>query len=333
MTRCTPIRGRESRGARLSDRRQRSQRPGGHVGHAARGTHGAHGKHAGHSVEMFRRRFWWSLLLTVPLVVTSHMVMDWFGYDARLPRHRLGRAGARHVVFVWGGWPFLAGGVQEARDRQPGMMLLIAMAITVAYVASMATSLGWFDLDFWWELAALITIMLLGHWQEMKALGQAQDALAALAALLPDEAERVTGDGSVETVPSGALRAGDVVLVRSGGRVPADGEIVDGAAELDESMITGESRPVAKAVGDPVGRRNGVDRLGHPGRGHRGRRGHRAGRDRSAGRRGPGSPGRARRSWPTGPRRSCSTSRSAPRSSPPSCGRCSATPTRRSCGS
>jgi Cu2+-exporting ATPase len=155
-------------------------------------------------------------------------------------------------VFWWGGWPFLAGGVAEVRDRQPGMMLLISMAITVAYVASMATSLDWFDLDFWWELAALVTIMLLGHWQEMKAIGQAQGALAALAELLPDDAERVGPDGQVDTVSIGDLRLGDVVLVRSGARVPADGEIVDGAAELDESMITGESRPVAKAVGDRV---------------------------------------------------------------------------------
>ena len=201
---------------------------------------------------MFRTRFWWSLLLTVPLVATSHMVMDWFGYS-------LDFAGIDWVgpvlgtfVFLWAGQPFLAGGLQEARARQPGMMLLIAMAITVAYVASIATSLSWFDLDFWWELGALITIMLLGHWQEMKALGQAQDALSALAALLPDEAERVGDDGNLETVPATQLQPGDTVLVRSGGRVPADGDIVDGAAELDESMITGESRPVAKATGDTV---------------------------------------------------------------------------------
>ncbi len=210
------------------------------------------GKHAGHHVEMFRRRFWWSLLLTVPLVVTSHMVMDWFGYELEFYGMDWVGPVLGTFVFVWGGWPFLAGGVQEARDRQPGMMLLIAMAITVAYGASMATSLHWFDLDFWWELGALISIMLLGHWQEMKALGQAQDALAALAALLPDEAERVAADGSVETIPAADLRVGDVVLVRSGGRVPADGEIVDGDAELDESMITGESRPVAKTVGGRV---------------------------------------------------------------------------------
>src|SRR3546814_6236530 len=132
------------------------------------------------------------------------------------------------------------------------MMLLISRAITVAYVASMATSLDRFELDFWWELSLLVTIMLLGHWQEMRALGQAQDALSALAALLPDEAERIAADGTVETVSLDHLHAGDVVLVRSGGRVTADGEIVDGAAELDESMITGESRPVSKELGDRV---------------------------------------------------------------------------------
>ena len=201
---------------------------------------------------MFRRRFWWSLLLTVPLVVTSEMVMDWFGYSLDFPGMDLLGPVLGTALFVWGGWPFLAGGVQEARDRQPGMMLLIGMAITVAYVASMATSLDLFDLDFWWELGTLITIMLLGHWQEMKALGSAQDALAALAELLPDEAERVGADGELETVPVASLRIGDVVLVRSGGRIPADGRIAEGAAELDESMITGESRPVPRSVDDRV---------------------------------------------------------------------------------
>jgi Cu2+-exporting ATPase len=180
------------------------------------------------------------------------MVMDWFGYDLDFSGIEWVGPVLGTIVFAWGGQPFLSGGLHEARSRTPGMMLLIAMAIIVAYAASMATSLDWFDLDFWWELGALISIMLLGHWQEMKALGQAQDALAALAALLPDEADRISGDGTVETVPVAALGVGDTVLVRSGGRVPADGEIVDGAAELDESMITGESRPVPKRVGDTV---------------------------------------------------------------------------------
>jgi P-type Cu2+ transporter len=224
-------------------------RDGGHGGHG----HGGHG-HGGHGdhVTMFRRRFWWSLLLTIPIVVTSHMVMGWFGYDLDFPGMAWVGPVLGTVVFLWAGWPFLAGGVAEAKERRPGMMLLIAMAITVAYAASLAYSLDWFEQEFWWELAALVTIMLLGHWQEMKALGQAQDALAALAALLPDEAERVRPDGTVETVGLDRLARGDVVLVRSGGRVPADGTVVDGAAELDESMITGESRPVAKAAGDGV---------------------------------------------------------------------------------
>jgi Cu2+-exporting ATPase len=199
---------------------------------------------------MFRRRFWVSLVLTVPVVLTSEMVMDWFGYtlsDVGWVGPVLGT-----IIFLWGGWPFLQGAVAEVRDRQPGMMLLIAMAITVAWTSSMASSLGWFDLEFWWELAALVTVMLLGHWQEMKAIGQARGALAALAELLPDEAEVVGDDGDVRTVPIAELQAGDLVLVRSGGRVPADGRIVEGEAELDESMITGESRPVAKGAGDRV---------------------------------------------------------------------------------
>jgi Cu2+-exporting ATPase len=220
--------------------------------HDARSHGGGHGAHAGHHTEGFRRRFWVSLALSVPVVATSHMVMDWLGYDLDFAGMELVGPVLGSIIFVWGGWPFLEGGRREIADRQPGMMLLIAMAITVAYAASMATSLDWFDLDFWWELALLVTIMLLGHWQEMKALGQAQDALAALAALLPDEAERVGEDGTVQSIRSEELRPGDVVLVRSGSRVPADGEIVDGAAELDESMITGESRPVAKEAGDRV---------------------------------------------------------------------------------
>jgi Cu2+-exporting ATPase len=221
---------------------------GDHTGHMGHG----HDGHAGHDPEMFRRRFWLSLALTIPLVVTSEMVMDWFGYSLDFWGMDLLGPVLGSLVFWWGGWPFLAGGVAELRARQPGMMLLISMAIIVAYGASMATSLDWLDLEFWWELAALVTIMLLGHWQEMKAIGQAQGALAALAELLPDEAERVGTDGQVTTVSLADLRPGDVVLVRSGARVPADGVIVEGDAELDESMITGESRPVPKSPGDRV---------------------------------------------------------------------------------
>ncbi|MEV0898175.1 heavy metal translocating P-type ATPase [Actinoplanes sp. NPDC049802] len=201
---------------------------------------------------MFRRKFWLSLALTIPIVATSHMIMGWFGYTLDFPGMSWIGPILGTAVFLYGGWPFLAGAVSEIRDRAPGMMLLISMAITVAYTASLATSFGLFDLDFWWELAALVTIMLLGHWQEMKAIGQAQGALAALAALLPDDAARLTGTGGVERVPVADLAVGDTVLVRSGARVPADGRIVDGTAELDESMITGESRPVSRGEGDRV---------------------------------------------------------------------------------
>ncbi len=220
----------------------------GHAPHAGHEPAG-HDKHAGHDPEMFRRRFWLTLAMTVPVVFTSEMVMDWFGY------HLDGVAWIGPVlgtvIYLWGGQPFLVSARAEIRERAPGMMLLIAMAITVAWGASMASTVGWLDLEFWWELAALVSIMLLGHWQEMKAIGQARGALAALAELLPDDAEVVEADG-VRRVAISELRVGDRVLVRPGGRVPADGSIVEGSAELDESMITGESRPVARTVGGRV---------------------------------------------------------------------------------
>jgi Cu2+-exporting ATPase len=222
------------------------------AGGDAHAAHGGHAGHAGHDPEAFRRRFWLTLALTVPIVATSDMVMDWFGYSLTFPGRFLVGPVLGSVVFWWGGQPFLTGAVDEIRSRRPGMMLLIAMAIIVAYTASMLTTFEALDLDFWWELATLVTVMLLGHWQEMKAIGQAQGALSALAALLPDEAERVGPDGAVATVSVGDLAPGEVVLVRSGGRVPADGVVVEGASEMDESMVTGESRPVPRGEGDPV---------------------------------------------------------------------------------
>jgi P-type Cu2+ transporter len=221
-------------------------------GHAGHDAHPGHDKHAGHSVEMFRSRFWISLLLTIPVVLYSDMVQDWFNFSMpTFPGSGAIAPVLGTVVFLYGGMVFLKGGLDEIRARTPGMMLLISLAISVAFLASAATTLGLFDLDFWWELALLVTIMLLGHWQEMRAIGQAQGALSALAALLPDEAERVTDHGT-ETVPIVELHAGDIVLVRPGGRVPADGTIVEGQAELDESMITGESRPVERGTGDRI---------------------------------------------------------------------------------
>jgi Cu2+-exporting ATPase len=217
--------------------------------HRGHGDHGDHGDHAA----MFRDRLAVSAVLAVPVVIYSEHLQHWLGYTApSVPAQSWIAPVLGTLIYLYGGWPFLTGAISEARERRPGMMLLIGMAITVAYAASMAASLGFFDVEVWWELALLIVIMLLGHWLEMRAIGQASGALAALAELLPDDAERVAADGSIETVTVGDLDVGDVVLVRSGGRVPADGTIVDGAAELDESMITGESRPVERGEGDRV---------------------------------------------------------------------------------
>ena len=220
--------------------------------HAEHGQHAGHGGGHGDHGAMFRDKFWISLLLAIPVVVYSEVVQHLLGYHApAFPGSGLIEPVLGTAIFVYGGSPFLTGAVAEARSRQPGMMLLIGMAITVAFVASMATALGWFTVEVWWELALLIVIMLLGHWQEMRAIGQASGALAALAELLPDEAERIT-DAGVETIRISDLAVGDVVLVRSGARVPADGTIVEGAAELDESMVTGESRPQPRSEGDRV---------------------------------------------------------------------------------
>ena len=228
-------------------------RPNQHKQNGGEGHGGGHEGHGDHAAQ-FRDRFWLSLALTLPVVAFSEMFAELLGYS--VPDF----AGASWVspvlgtvVFFYGGWPFLTGAVSEVRSRQPGMMLLIAMAITVAFGASWATtlSIGGFDLDFWWELAALVTIMLLGHWLEMRALGAASNALDALAALLPDSANKVTDDGVVE-VPVEELAAGDVVLVRPGERIPADGTVLSGVADVDESMVTGESKPVSRREGDPV---------------------------------------------------------------------------------
>jgi Cu2+-exporting ATPase len=223
-----------------------------HDDHAEHG-HAGHGGHGDH-VAQFRRMFWTMLVLAIPTVALSGMFAMILGYT--LPEF----AGSQWVspllgtvMYLWGGQPFLTGAISEIRSRAPGMMLLIGLAITVAFVSSWGASLGVLphNLDFWWELALLIVIMLLGHWIEMRSLAQTTSALDSLAALLPDEAERVVGDGT-ELVAPADLRVDDVVIVRPGASVPADGLIVDGAAEIDESMVTGESRPVRRGVGDTV---------------------------------------------------------------------------------
>ena len=214
--------------------------------------HGAHGRHEGHSVAMFRDKFWISLLLMLPTLVWGHMLQSGLGYMApHFPGSEWIPAVFGTAVFGYGGWPFIAGAVRELRGRKPGMMTLIALAISVAFVFSVAVAFGFAGLPLWEELATLVVIMLLGHWIEMRSITQAQGALRELAKLLPDTATRLVGS-TVEDVPVAALREGDVLLVRPGARVPADGAVRDGASAVDESMLTGESNPVEKRAGDPV---------------------------------------------------------------------------------
>ena len=185
---------------------------------------------------MFERLFWRNLALAIPVLVFSDQIQDWLGYEWSFPGSQWIAPVLGTVIYFYGGRPFLLGGWEEAKARQPAMMLLIALAITVAFTSSVASLTDAVDLEFWWELASLIVIMLLGHWQEMKAIGQAQGALSALAELLPDEADRLTESGTTATVPTSALSVGDHLLVRSGSRIPADGRITDGMVEVDESM-------------------------------------------------------------------------------------------------
>ncbi|MFB6353437.1 MAG: heavy metal translocating P-type ATPase [Halobacteriales archaeon] len=202
---------------------------------------------------MFRRRFWVSLVLSVPVVVFSEFVQDVLGYTApSVPGSGLIVPVLSIVVFAYGGVPFLSMARVEVKNREPGMMLLISLAITVAFGYSLASLVVPGTTPFFWELVTLIDVMLLGHWMEMRSVRQASGALDELAELMPDTAERVTAEGDLETVPVSELGEGDVVLVRPGASVPADGEVVEGDSSVDESMITGESRPVGKAPGDEV---------------------------------------------------------------------------------
>jgi Cu2+-exporting ATPase len=213
---------------------------------------GGHDRHEGHSVATFRDRFWLTLALTIPVVALSGDIQAWFGYSIpAIPGIAYIPAVLGTVVFLYGGLVFLRGARSELVDRRPGMMTLISLAIVVAFITSWAGTLRFFDVEIWWELATLITVMLLGHWLEMRSIAQARGALAALAELLPDSAERV-GAAGIERVPTSDLRVGDIVLVRPGSRVPADGSVAEGSADVDESMITGESRAVAKGPGDAV---------------------------------------------------------------------------------
>jgi Cu2+-exporting ATPase len=231
---------------------------GGHAAHGGpaadhgHGGHGGHVKHAGHSVEMFRRKFWLTLALTIPTVLWGHMLASLTGWHApAFPGSGWIPPVFGTAVFLYGGVVFLRGAAQELRDRLPGMMTLISLAISVAFVFSLAVTLGFPGMPLWEELATLVAIMVLGHWIEMRSITQAQGALRELAKLLPDTAVRVVGEAT-ESVPVDALREGDVVLVRPGAAVPADGAVVAGESPVNESMLTGESRPVRKHAGETV---------------------------------------------------------------------------------
>jgi Cu2+-exporting ATPase len=245
--------------ALLPQRNHHSPRSNDQEGHTHK--HTEYDKHAGHSTNIFKRKFWASLVLTVPIVLYSEVAQK---IGIVLPQLEIGPPGGGwklevlipavlgSAVFFYGGWIFLLGAYRELRARLPGMMTLIALAITAAYLYSIFVVLFDGTKTLFWELSTLVTIMLLGHWIEMRAVSGAQGALRELSKLLPDTAEVVRSEGVTETVPLAALAAGDKVLVKPGAKVPADGVVVHGQSELNESLLTGESKPVEKAVGDEV---------------------------------------------------------------------------------
>lgn len=212
--------------------------------------HGHHDHHA-MMIEDFKKRFWVSLVLTIPVLALSHMIQQWFGFEFIFPGDQYVLFGLSSIIFFYGGWPFLTGLIEEIKAKNPGMMTLIAVAITVAYVYSSAVAFGLEGMDFFWELATLIVVMLLGHWIEMKSVMGASRALELLVEMLPSEAHLVEDD-QIRDVSVADLRKNDVILIKAHEKLPADGIVVEGESYLDESMLTGESRPVKKSKGDQV---------------------------------------------------------------------------------
>jgi len=216
------------------------------------GDHAAHVDHTGHEM-MFRRRFWISLVLSIPVLLFSPMIQEWLGFSMpEFPGSNWITPVFATIVFVYGGVPFLQMAVPEIKNRRPGMMLLISLAISVAFLYSLLALLLPTESSFFWELVTLIDIMLLGHWLEMRSVRQASGALSELAKLMPDTAERIRQDGSIEEIAVEKLSDGDMVLVRPGASAPADGEVEEGESDVNEAMITGESRPVKKTPGSQV---------------------------------------------------------------------------------
>lgn len=219
-------------------------------GHGSHGNHDSgHDKHAGHSPEMFRDRFWLSLILTIPVILYSHMVQEWIGFTMpEFPSSNWIPFVLGSVIFFYGGTVFLKSALGELKAKMPGMMTLISLAILSAYIYSVATTFFISGSEFFWELATLIVVMLLGHWMEMRSVSNAQGALKELAKLLPDTAELENG----KTIAVSELKLDDIVLVRPGAKVPADGVVTEGQSDVNESMITGESKPVKKMAGIEV---------------------------------------------------------------------------------
>jgi len=215
-------------------------------------SHGEHDKHAGHSVEGFRQKFWLSLALTVPILLLSDMIQHLLGFHLDFPGRKWVLFALSSVLFAYGNQPFLVGAITELRHRAPGMMTLIALATMVAFVYSVAVTFGLPGMDFYWELATLIVVMLLGHWIEMKTISGASRALEMLVSLMPAEAHIIQNDGSVQDHPVQHLQPGNVVLIKANEKIPADGEVIEGESSVNESMLTGESQPVIKSTGSKV---------------------------------------------------------------------------------
>nr|MDK2850399.1 P-type Cu2+ transporter [Candidatus Cloacimonadota bacterium] len=213
-----------------------------------------HMGHQDHMLKDFKKRLVVSLILTLPILVLSPMFLSLLGIhiDIKLPFAAYFLLGLSSVVFLYGGWPFLKGMFGEIRGKQPGMMTLIAVGISTAYFYSSAVILGLSGKDFFWEMATLIDIMLLGHWIEMKSVMGASNALDALARLLPSDAHKLMPDGSIEEVSVNLLAKDDKIIIKPGEKIPADGDVIDGLSSVNESMLTGESKPVSKQKGDKV---------------------------------------------------------------------------------
>ncbi|MFA1818949.1 heavy metal translocating P-type ATPase [Virgibacillus oceani] len=239
----------------LNHEKQHSHHHEHHSDHQHHGSHGGHGHHGHHDhgdmVGDFKKRFFFSLIITIPILALSPMIQGFIGVDWRFTGDMYILFALSTIIFFYGGWPFITGAISEFKDRNPGMMMLIALAITIAYVYSSFVVFGLEGAQLFWELATLVVIMLLGHWIEMRSVMGASNALEQLVKLMPNEAHKLD-EGNVIDVPLRDLRNNDQVLVKPGERVPVDGTIVDGKSTIDESMLTGESIPVEKCKGDEV---------------------------------------------------------------------------------